>query len=1199
MTRPILAGLLWCAAGLGWLWTGSSLAASAPVSGPAAEAMRLLRDECASCHNSSKRKGGLDLTSAEGLKKGSENGPVVKRKSPESSMLLKVLAPSGDPHMPPKKQLGSAEIRTLRAWLQQGAPWDREAFLAEPPPKSVVLLPNPDSYRPVHALAVSPDGRQLAVARGRDLFLAQVDTSVVTLKTRVIRLEETLESLAWVEEGKRIAAGGFRRVLWINPASPGSGISSTLTHSLSGRILAMKWHAPSGSLLIADEGARREGFVRVVEGSEPRVARSWKAHADSVFALDLSADGKWLATAGGDKVARVWEFDSGKEIAVLEGHTAQVLGVAFNTNATQLATGGADKALKIYDLRTREKAVTPGNHRAGLSGLRWPHAHSMLFASSEDGGVYRYTDLKVHSGEQSSATGNEKKIGDLEDPVSSLEASPDGSRVFAGTQAGTVRIWDKEGKLLGKLEPKDFEAAARVDASPPPKTEPDHGPEHRVAKTASKRRGTAESVEEPLSFVRDVLPVLNRAGCNAGSCHAKPEGQNGFKLSVFSYDPKADHHEIVKESRGRRVFPAAPLESLLLLKPTGRLPHEGGVRIEPGSREESVLVRWIRQGMPYRSQGEAELTGIEAAPAQGRYRRGSTWSLRVSARYSDGTTRDVTSLAAFDSNDKEIAKVDERGRVKIGKLTGQAVVLARFMGHVADSQVTVPAEKILPVSRYAALPRNNLIDDLAYAHFQKLGLFPSPQTTDAAFLRRAKLDAIGVLPTAEEARAFIADPSPDKRARLVDQLLDSPHYADYWANKWADLVRPNPDRVGLKSVFTLDQWLRDAFRNNVPFDRFARSVLTAEGSNHREGPAVIYRDRREPPELTTMFSQLFLGVRLECAKCHHHPNEKWSQDDFYQLAAFFGEVRQKGAGLSPPISAGTESFFHAPGGSVKHPVTGEVMKPVPLGGGGITLREKQDPRAALADWVTAKGNPFFARAAVNRVWAVFFGRGLVDPVDDFRISNPCSNPALLDALAKDFEEHGWDYKHLMRRIMNARLYQLSSTPNETNLADTKNFARAYRRRLPAEVLLDAVSDITGLPESMMAMPLGARAVQAWSYKIESHFMDAYGRPNASSDCPCERERDLSVVQALHMMNSEGIQAKLAHPEGRVARLVSEKQDPADLVTELYLATVTRFPTEAEKGVALQAFSQEGATRQTAAEDILWSLLNSPEFVFNH
>ena len=471
--------------------------------------------------------------------------------------------------------------------------------------------------------------------------------------------------------------------------------------------------------------------------------------------------------------------------------------------------------------------------------------------------------------------------------------------------------------------------------------------------------------------------------------------------------------------------------------------------MEIGSKTQRLLIDWIKGGMVYQHTNEPALVSIHVEPSERAYRRRSSQQLLVTAHYSDGTTRDVTRLSDFVANETEIAQVSEEGLVRVNNLSGEGVVVARYMGFVDASHVTVPAEKTLPKERYAKLPVNNYIDKLAYVQFRKLGLYPSELCTDAEFLRRSSLDAIGVLPTAAETRWFLSETNSKKREQWIDRLLAHPGYADHWANKWADLLRPNPDRVGVKSVFTLDQWLRESFRSNKPYDQFVREILLVEGNNHRDGPAVIYRDRRDPPELTTTFSQLFLGTRMECAKCHHHPNEKWSQDDFYQFAAFFGPVKQKGVGLSPPISAGNETFYFAPGRVVKHPVTDEVMKPRPPDGPTINVPTNRDPRTALAEWLTEPKNPFFAKAAVNRVWASFFGRGFVNPVDDFRVSNPPVTEPLLNALADDFAKNNYDLKYLIRTILSSQLYQLSSTPNEFNVADTKNFSRSYRRRLPA------------------------------------------------------------------------------------------------------------------------------------------------------
>ncbi|MES2469498.1 MAG: DUF1549 and DUF1553 domain-containing protein [Verrucomicrobiota bacterium] len=711
---------------------------------------------------------------------------------------------------------------------------------------------------------------------------------------------------------------------------------------------------------------------------------------------------------------------------------------------------------------------------------------------------------------------------------------------------------------------------------------------------------TAPSTE-PVSFVRDVLPILGKSGCNAGACHAKADGQNGFRLSVFSFDPQSDYRNITGGARGRRIFPSDPPESLLLLKATQTIAHEGGELFGQDSDAYRTLVQWIGSGMAYSHEKEAALSRVEVLPAARRYRKGAVQKLIVKAHYTDGSARDVTALAQFDSNDKQIATVSGEGRITVDQVSGQAVVVARFMGMVGDSQVMVPADQLLPDAAYQGLPVNNFIDELAYARFRQLGVFPSEPCSDAEFLRRASLDTLGILPTAEEARKFLADPDPQKRAGVIDRLLQHPAYADHWAAKWADLLRPNPDRVGVKGVYILDQWIRDSFRQNKPYDQFVREIVTAQGNTHQDGPAVIYRDRREPAELTTMFSQLFLGVRLDCAKCHHHPNEKWSQEDFYRMAAFFAPLKQKGGGISTPISGGNETFFVVAGGSLKHPVTGEVMPPQPPDGPPAAAAGEADPRQELAGWMLDPANPFFARAIANRVWSHFFSKGIVDPVDDFRLSNPPANPALLDALAGELVRAKYDLKPLMRVILTSHLYQLSSQPNETNAADTRNFSRFYRRRMGAEMMADAIGDVTGVPTPYPGLPTGSRAVQAWTYKVDSRTMDAFGRPNSSSDCPCERNIKPTIGQALHLMNSQVLHGKLTSSEAqaRVQRLAAGNGAPAEIVTELYLACYSRLPTDEEIQLATASFADHPVIRRRAIEDLLWALMNSAEFVFNH
>ena len=1161
----------------GALWASVLLLSAAATSSGSGDplgrsAVVLLRDECFSCHGETKQKAGLSLLTREQVLKGSEEGPVVIEGRPKDSRLLEVVLLGADPHMPPRKQLAPGQIQTLRDWIRRGLPWDARVLSDEPAPRAVTLESAAPSFRPVAALALDPAGHRLAVARMGGIDIHDLQKPGFPRVARSVGSVDPVESLAWSRDGRQLASGSFRRVRFWNPET--LTVEREIVNGLSGRVMSVEFSADGSQLALGDGGGGLPGYLRLVSVADGRIQRSWKAHADSIFDLEFSRDGSRLLSAGGDALIKVWDTAKAAPIAVLEGHTSQVLAAAFNTNATQVVSGGTDRQLKVWDIATREKIVTLGDSMAAITAVAWPGDSASVWAATDRGAIDRYSQLKSHTGEQSSATAEHRRVAQLLPVVFSMAVTPDGQRVAAGDLDGLVRIWDAQGKVLG-------EVSMALEATTP--TTPQ----------------TVATKVPPPSFVRDVLPALNQAGCASGGCHSKPEGQSGFKLSVFSYDPQSDYAEIVRDARSRRVFPAAPEESLILLKALTRVPHEGGQRFQPGSSTHQLLTRWIRAGMPYALTNEPVLQSVAVFPAEGRYRKGGQQRLKVEARYSDGSVRDVTRLAAYDSSDKELARVDETGRVSIGKLTGQGVVVARYMGLVAASSLMVPADKVLKPKAYAAIPTNNFIDGLALAQFQRLGLLPSDLCTDAEFLRRAKLDAVGLLPTPEEVRAFLADPSPDKRQRFISTILEHPAYADYWANQWADLLRPNPDRVGVKSVFLLDQWLREAFRANRPYDQFVRDILMAEGSNYRAGPAVVYRDRRDPPELTTQFSQLFLGTRFECAKCHHHPNEKWSQDDFYQLAAYFGPVKQKGAGLSPPISAGIETFYFTPGGEVKHPVSGVVMTPRPPEGPELPKSESRDPRRHLADWLTAPENPFFAKAAVNRVWGHFFGRGLVHPVDDFRSSNPCVNPALLDALAADFAAHDYDLKHLLRTIMASRTYQLSSVPNATNLGDTRQFSRSYRRRLPAEVLVDAVSDVTGVPETFSAVPPGGRAMQTWSYKIASHFLDAFGRPNSSSDCPCERDAQLSVVQTLHLMNSKILQGKLSDPKGRVRQLANSDRSQSDLVGELYLLLLNRLPAEPELQAALRAFSAPGATRNTAVEDVFWALLNSPEFVLNH
>lgn len=701
----------------------------------------------------------------------------------------------------------------------------------------------------------------------------------------------------------------------------------------------------------------------------------------------------------------------------------------------------------------------------------------------------------------------------------------------------------------------------------------------------------AESVP---TFEKDVEPILARAGCNSGPCHGKSRGQNGFQLSLLGFDPDFDYQAIAQEARGRRVFPGAPEKSLFLTKPAGLVPHGGGKKIVQGDAFYRTLHRWLEAGMPRTPATEPKLERISVAPTERVMKFREEEPLVVTAHYSDGSKRDVTRLALFQSSESTLAAVTPDGRIKAGTLPGEAAIMARFQEKFAVCNILLPQARAIAPEVYADLPRKNFIDGLVWDKLKKLNIVPSGPARDTTFVRRAYLDAIGRVPTPEEVTAFLEDRSADRRERLVDTLLERVEYADHWANKWADLLRPNPFHVGIKAVLTMDNFLRESFRENKPYDQFVREVVVAQGSTWRNGAAVFYRNRRQPDELATMVSQLFLGVRLECAKCHHHPSETWSQDDFYSFAAYFARVGRKGQGISAPISGGEEVIHGYGKGSVKHPLTGQVLPPRPLFGSAPAVDDETDPRRVVADWMLAETNPYFSKVAVNRVWAELMGRGIVDPVDDLRASNPPSNGPLLDALAEHFRKEKFDHKKLLRTIMTSHVYALASEPNPDNVGDLRNFSRHYRQRLRAEVLLDAVSDVTGVLDKFQGAPPGTRAMGLWTVRTESFFLDAFSRPDPNQDPPCERAPETSVVQALHLMNAPALNQKVTSDQGRAASLANGKKTPDEIARELYLLTYARLPEEAELAVCRRLFTE--LPRRQAVEDLMWSLINTPEFL---
>jgi len=720
--------------------------------------------------------------------------------------------------------------------------------------------------------------------------------------------------------------------------------------------------------------------------------------------------------------------------------------------------------------------------------------------------------------------------------------------------------------------------------------------------------GSTAVVAGPPKFELDIQPILTATGCNAGGCHGKSRGQNGFALSLLGFDDDFDFAAIVQESRGRRVFPADPAFSLLLQKAAGQVPHGGGVRLPADGEAYATVRAWIESGMPRVDAADPVFEGLEVSGPTETLSAGQAVPLRVWAKYSDGTVRDVSLTSFFQSSDPTVMSVSETGIVRAGELSGDATIMARYRGQIATWQAVIPSQNRLAVEQFANLPRFNFIDDLVWQKLERLNILPSELIDDARFLRRVSVDLIGRLPTAEETRQFLDDSRPDKRLWWVDRLLERPEYADFWANKWADLLRPNPYRVGIKATQSLDVWLRDVFRENRPYDQWVRELLTAQGSTWRNGATVIFRDRRTPDEMTTLVSQLFLGVRLECAKCHQHPFEVYGQGDFYSLAAYFARVGYKGVGLSPPISGSEEMILVSERGSVTHPITGQVLEPKPLWAlrsGSVEVEERgpmdafpEDPREALVDWMVAADNDGFAEAAVNRIWGELFGRGIVDPVDDIRVTNPASHPDLLRALGVEFRRLGYDQKALLRAITASAVYQLSSMPNETNVGDHRNFSRHYRRLSRAEVIADALADVTGVADHWPGLAAGARAMQLWTFRSDSELLDVFGRPDPNQDPPCERLPEATMTQALHLMNTQAIQSKLTAETALPSRLLTAGLEPPALLETMYLTVYNRRPTATERERLLPLLtSAEGAELKAVVENLLWAMLNAPEFIY--
>jgi hypothetical protein len=708
--------------------------------------------------------------------------------------------------------------------------------------------------------------------------------------------------------------------------------------------------------------------------------------------------------------------------------------------------------------------------------------------------------------------------------------------------------------------------------------------------------------EQPWTFRNHVLPVLTKAGCNSGACHGAAAGKGGMRLTLRGYGPEVDYDVLTRQALGRRIVKSAPAESLMLLKPTGAIEHGGGIRFSTDSLEYRVLAEWIADGLAKPSASDTSIQSLTVYPESVRLRPGDPQRVLVQARYSDGRVADVTRWSKFASTDETVAKVDEDGLIHV-EGRGEAAVTVWFASLVGRVTVTSPSNA-LDSKVIAGAKQNNFIDAKNLAKLSSLGIPPSPDCGDATFIRRATLNATGTLPTVAQVEAFLNDKDVNKRAKLVDRLLASPEYVDFWAYKWSDLFLVSSKRLPAPAMWAFYTSIREAVAKNLGWDQFAKAILTAKGDSRVNGLTNYYVLHRDPIDLTESASMAFLGLSLTCARCHNHPMEKWTQDQYYGVANLFSRVQIKDA-----AGAGEIVISPAPEGDIRHPRTGAIMAPAPLDAKALTVSDRGDRREAFATWLAQRDNPYFARAIVNRVWHSFFSRGLIDPEDDLRATNPASDEPLMDALVKDFIDHKYDLKYLIRTIMNSAVYARSSVTVTGNESDTKFLSHYVVKRLPAEVLLDAISQVTGVPTPFSGYPAGWRSLQLPDTKPESTFLDAFGRPGRESTCSCERSAEPSMSQALSLLNGEMVNGKLKSEASTLSKALASGDSDEVIIDRFFLGALSRRPFDTER-TRLNKVLQESkpkstdpkviaAARRTALEDIAWAIVTGKEFLFNH
>lgn len=1187
----------------------------------------LLRAHCQGCHQPARTEGGVDLTSRAGLFGAGESGAmVVTPGQVDASELLAQISPddSGATAMPKDgKPLHADQIALLRRWVADGAKidveHDRPRFSAEHPP----TYSKPAT---ITALDVSPDGAMLAISGVNETLIldaAAAASGERLVVRRLIGMASRIESLRFSPDGKRLAvAGGLPGELGeLQIWDVASGELLLSRNATAETLSGVAW-TPDGQS-IAFGGA--DSNLRVVQASDGAQLTEQGAHSDWVLDTVFSVDGKYVVSGSRDQTLKLTEVGSGRFIDNITNISPGVPGgpifaIARHPRRDLVASGGGEGIPRTYMMHrvvdrkigddsnlVRAYPAMPGR----IFAVAFSPDGTRLAAASSDAGkghVQLFNvpdaflppdDVKLIQGKTIDQRSAEERArieaynregadvvstaaGDLP-PIYALSFSADGKALVTGGADGMVRLFDPaDGKLLAQV-------AAFELTSPSADAKSD----------AVAGAGPAATQQPPVEFLTDVMPVLGKLGCNAGTCHGAREGQNGFQLSLRGYNPLGDHRALTDDLAARRINLASPEQSLMLLKAIGMVPHGGNAVTEVGSRRYEIMRRWIAEGARFNPDAP-RVVSITLAPQNPVVdAEGQTIAMQVLARYSDGSERDVTEDAFVDSGELEIASADKTGRVTAIR-RGEAPLLARYEGAYAATTLTVMGDR----EGFESTPQPvyNEIDALVDAKLARMKIAASGLCTDEEFLRRVHLDLTGLPPTADQVRAFLADPSESrvKRAAVIDQLIGSEDYIEHWTNRWADLLMVNGKFLGSEGAAGYRQWIRTAIAENRPYDQFVREIFTATGSNHEHPAASYFKALRKPDLMAETSTQVFLGVRFNCNKCHDHPFEKWTQDNYYGWAAFFADVKlEKDPASGDRTVAGSaveaaqplfETVTDVPGGTMVHLRTSQ---PAPAKfpfevSTGVSENERasQTLRQQAAAWVASAQNPYFARSYVNRVWAHLLGVGLIEPIDDIRAGNPPTNPELLDKLTEEFIASKFDVRHLIRAICNSRTYQLSHETNRWNADDARNYSHALPRRLPAEALYDAVYRVVGSTSQLPGVPPGTRAAALPDsmIELESGLLSKLGRPARESGCECERSSELQLGPVMALLNGPTFAAAIDDPQSELAKLEASTPDNGALVDEVFLRVLNRAPSAEERAAGVEMLAapgDEGATLAAA------------------